>query len=78
MGRQLAQRAAPIALRGGNGHRARVATAGRRAGFAAGEATSGRQPVSPRRQAMVLLGAVVLSAAILGTLVGHMLSAVPT
>lgn len=31
--------------------------------------------VSPQRRAMVLLGVVVLSAAILGTIVGHMLSA---
>ena len=31
--------------------------------------------VSPQRRAMVLLGVVVLTAAILGTIVGHMLSA---
>ena len=31
--------------------------------------------VSPQRRAMVLLGVVVLSAAILGTIVGHLLSA---
>jgi hypothetical protein len=76
-GRQLAQAATPAAVRGGNGHPARAAAAGRRAGFTLGGATSGGLPASPRRQAMALLGMVVLCAAILGTVVGHMLSAAP-
>jgi hypothetical protein len=78
MGRQVAQAATPLAVQGGNGHPARGAAMGRHARLATGGVTSGRLPASSRRQAMVVLGMVVLTAAILGTVVGHMLSAAPS